>query len=276
MAPLQPGTYVEMVLMNQSRFTGYAIVTVGRKNLTINTDDPSGLQVSFDRSTPQLMNRGGNAPSPNDPGIYSWSNRAKQKTAIYLATGETLYNGDIENSGLLATDPETGAKIIKDAMPDFKRMAAAYKARWSRTLFCSGYRTYNGQVNARMVRVKGDGKDCPGNRYGNGIKGEGAGEQNANCKFVGFAATPGTSNHGWGAAVDINRSKAGFTNGMADNSPQFQWLNKYGPEQFNFNFGVSGEHWHMDWLGWNDTVSGVKVRTTRWTSAGVNAEISFA
>jgi LAS superfamily LD-carboxypeptidase LdcB len=275
-APLQPGTYVEMVLMNRSRFQGYAIIKVGRKNLTINTDDPNGLKVSFDRSPPQLMNRGGNAPSPNDPGIYSWSNRAKQKKAIYLPTKETLYNGDLESSGLLATDQETGAKLIKDAMPDFKRMAAAYKARWSHTLFCSGYRTYNGQVNARMVRVKGDAQNCAENRYGNGTKGEGAGERNANCKFVGYAAIPGTSNHGWGAAVDINRPKAGFTQGMAGNSPQFQWLNKYGPEHFNFNFGVSGEHWHMDWLGWNSVVSGVKVRTTRWTQAGVNAEISFA
>jgi len=280
-APLQPGTYVEMVMMNRSRFKGYAIVKIGRKNLIINTTTAGGLQVSFDKSTPQLMNRGaggpgGQAPSPNDPGTMSWSNRAKQKTAIYLPTGETIYNGNLENSNLLATHRETGAKLIKDAMPDFEVLARAYKMRWGHTLFCSGYRTYNGQVNTRMVRVGGDNSNCAGNRYGNGKKGEGAGERNANCKFVGYAAIPGTSNHGWGAAIDINRPKAGFTNGQAGNSPQFRWLNKYGPGEFNFNFGVSGEHWHMDWLGWNNIVSGVKVRTSRWTQAGVLDDIPFA
>mgnify|MGYP003111781814 CR=1 FL=1 len=277
--PLSPGTFVEMVLVNPEAMKGYQIVRVGRKNLTITENDATGLKVKFDSTplgAPQILNRDGLAPSPSDPGVYSWSNRAKQKRAIYLPTNQTLYNGDLESSGLLATDQETGAKLIKDAMPDFLRMNEAYKNRWGRPLYCSGYRTYNGQVYARMIRVKGDNANCANNRYGNGTKGEGAGERNANCGFVGYAAIPGTSNHGWGAAVDINRKKAGFTNGMEGNSPQFQWLNKFGPSKFNFNFGVSKEHWHMDWLGWNSVVSGVKVRTTRWTQDGVNSDISFA
>ena len=239
--PLAPGTYVEMVYANLDKMNGYQIVRIGRKNLTITENDADGLRVKFDTSpfsAPQLLNRDGLAPAPGDPGIYSWSNRAKQKTATYLPTKQLLYNGDLEKSGLLVSDQETGARLIKDALPDFLRMNEAYKRRWGRPLYSSGYRTYNGQVYARMIRVKGDDANCPDNRYGNGKRGEGAGERNANCKFVGYAAIPGTSNHGWGSAIDIDRTKAGFTNGRGGNSPQFQWLNKYGPGNFNFNFVI--------------------------------------
>ena len=116
-----------------------------------------------------------------------------------------------------------------------------------------------------MIRARGDhipqgtplsrGKKQKYQRYG--VTGEGRGQANANGHFVGFAATPGTSNHGWAAAVDIDRTKSGFTGGQENNSPEFRWLNKFAGD-FNFTFGVKGEHWHLDWVPFTQNVKSIR------------------
>jgi LAS superfamily LD-carboxypeptidase LdcB len=70
-----------------------------------------------------------------------------------------------------------------------------------------------------------------------------------------MAATPGRSNHGWGAAFDIDRPASGWTNGQEGESPEFMWLNKNGPT-YNFVFGVRDEHWHMDWMPFSSQTTG--------------------
>tara|TARA_R110000822_G_scaffold245650_1_gene374184 strand:- start:419 stop:874 length:456 start_codon:yes stop_codon:yes gene_type:complete len=150
-------------------------------------------------------------------------------------------------------------------MEDFKRLAAAYAKKFpGKTLKGSGYRPYASQVYARTRRI------TPGNPCGSG-------EVTAEGKFVGMAATPGTSNHGWGAAVDIDRGGSGWTNGQAGSSPEFQWVNKFS-KNFNFVFGVRNEHWHLDWMLFSAQITGGvrKTAQTPWTSEGVNdASISL-
>lgn len=268
---IQPGTLVDITFANEERFLNPKIVRVGPKLFDINLGGTS-IKSKFTglgpNSKPVVMGPRGTV-SPNDPGTFSWSNRAKQQTAIYIPTGVPIYNGELERTGLLYTDPASGAKLIKDAKDDWLKLTAAYKRKFGKQLKGSGYRTYDSQVNVRMIRQAGD--ECSGNKYQtSGIRGEGAGDRNANCKVVGWAAIPGTSKHGWGSAVDIDRAGSGWTGGRKGNSPEFRWLNKFAPSEFNFNFGVRGEHWHLDWLGFNNVVDGVKVSTVRWTQAGVN------
>tara|TARA_Y100000310_G_scaffold112746_1_gene111283 strand:+ start:23816 stop:25066 length:1251 start_codon:yes stop_codon:yes gene_type:complete len=206
-----------------------------------------------------------------DPGGFSWSNRQKQYTVTWQSTefpeynGKILKNGEIEDSGMLVTDPESGAQLVQPAMNDFLLLAAAYKAKFNgKSLTGYGYRTYTGQVSARMIRVAGD-QNC-GNPNG-----EGSGDKDANCKFVGAAATPGRSNHGWGAAIDLRGSqfRSAAKGGTAPDNEEFKWINKFS-KNYNFVFGVNGEHWHLDWIKYSQNVVGLPRATAQnsWTAEG--------
>jgi hypothetical protein len=96
----------------------------------------------------------------------------------------------------------------------------------------------------------------------------GAGEVDKDGKSIGMAATPGTSNHGWAAAIDVDRPSSGWTGGQEGDSPEFKWLNKYGTK-YNFVFGVRNEHWHMDWMPFSaQTTGGVsKTAQSSWVSS---------
>jgi len=202
-----------------------------------------------------------------DPGTFSWSDRKKQLKVTWNSqefpewNDQEITNGDAATAGpLLRYNEPSGATLVSPAMDDFLLLVAAYKARFNKDLKGSGYRSYEGQVNERMRRVEGD-RNCMGasvmhkgkRRYAG--TGEGNGELDGNCKFAGKAATPGTSNHGWGAAVYIVRDD--WAEDRAGNSPEFRWLNKFSRD-YNFVFGVDGEHWHLDWMKFSDQVSTIK------------------
>ena len=194
-----------------------------------------------------------------DPGTFSWSDRKKQLKVKWDSqefpewNDQEITNGDAATAGTLVQYDETsGARLVSPAMDDFLLLAAAYKARFNKDLKGSGYRTYNSQVNVRMIRAEGD-LACRGHpQAGNG---EGSGELDGNCKFVGKAATPGTSNHGWGAAIDIIRTD--WAEDKEGDSPEFRWLNKFS-KNYNFVFGVKNEHWHLDWMKFSDQVSTIR------------------
>jgi len=194
-----------------------------------------------------------------DPGTFSWSDRKKQLKVKWDSQGfpewndQVIANGDAATAGpLLQHDEPSGATLVSPAMDDFLLLAAAYKARFNKDLKGSGYRTYDSQVNVRMIRAEGD-LACRGHpQAGNG---EGSGELDGNCKFVGKAATPGTSNHGWGAAIDIIRTDWALD--QEGDSPEFRWLNKFS-KNYNFVFGVKNEHWHLDWMKFSENVSTIR------------------
>jgi hypothetical protein len=188
-----------------------------------------------------------------------------------------------ERVNFLETDSASGAKLIPPAMEDFKKLAAAYKRKFGKQLYGSGYRPYAGQVGVRMQRAAGDTpcQNHPQMKYqSRGTTGEGRGNMSGPpCRKIGWAGIPGTSNHGWAAAVDIDRSRSGWTKGMKGNSPEFRWINKFS-HKFNFVFGVGGEHWHIDWTPFGSNITKIKgnVKTVQkaWTTDGQNdASITF-
>ncbi|MAG26041.1 hypothetical protein CMI47_10720 [Candidatus Pacearchaeota archaeon] len=215
-----------------------------------------------------MFGNGNDAPlGGEDPGNCPWSNGGQQYTATwnsseYPGTGDTwngtiLKNGQIEDTGLLETDSKSGAQLLIPAMVDFKKLAAAYETKFpGKTLKGSGYRTYASQIALRNKRHLNGAFVC------------GQGEHDASGKFVGMAATPGTSNHGWAAAFDVDRSASGWTNGNEGDSPEFQWINKFS-KNFNFVFGVRNEHWHLDWMPFSRQVDGKIASTSQssWVSS---------
>lgn len=215
--------------------------------------------------------------APGDPGTCPWSNGAQAHTTTWQSAdypqwnNTILRNGLLEETGMLVSDPVSGAKLLPPAMEDFKKLAAAFKQKFpDKTLKGSGYRPYASQVSVRMERV------TPGNPCGSG-------EYSAAGKMIGKAATPGTSNHGWGAAVDLTRSdwEHGNVKGKkAGTSKHFQWINKFS-RNYNFVFGVTNEHWHIDWMPFSKNVTGWsgmrQTVQTSWTSEGIGDEsISLA
>ena len=104
------------------------------------------------------------------------------------------------------------------------------------------YRSYQGQVtlfykrfdntprNTRKRFWQGKNWWLKVNRYGNPVAG---------------AAVPGTSNHGWGLAVDFSvRNKLGQEKPL--NAAALDWLAKNGPS-FGWWNTASDENWHWCW-----------------------------
>ncbi|HSP37772.1 MAG TPA: peptidoglycan-binding protein [Frankiaceae bacterium] len=82
-----------------------------------------------------------------------------------------------------------------------------------------------------------------------------------NVGKCGNAAVPGTSNHGWGKAIDIHDLSGGLpTNGSA-----FQWL-KANAGRFGFiNPILTNESWHWEWVGDGGAMGGYQIRPGLFT-----------
>jgi LAS superfamily LD-carboxypeptidase LdcB len=242
---LTPGTIVRVEYQDLQNLIEPTIVSVeGTVAMAMPSTQPKGLAFKF-KEAPSIPAGGATV----DPGEFSWSNGAKQLTSKHIPTGRTIKNGEVP-ADLLKKDPETGVLLLPNALIDFQKMHAAFKKKFgeSRSFKVSGgYRTYESQVSVRMIRVLGDKAGCPAKATGkkanvSGKLGEGGGQftyKDGRCIFKGYAATPGRSKHGWGAAVDIT--------GLTD--PEFEWINKFGLDKYRFVFGVSGERWHLNWTG---------------------------
>jgi D-alanyl-D-alanine carboxypeptidase len=77
-----------------------------------------------------------------------------------------------------------------------------------------------------------------------------------NVGKCGNAAVPGTSNHGWGKAIDIHDLSGGLPTGGS----AFKWL-KANAGRFGFiNPILTNESWHWEWVGDGGTMGGYKVR----------------
>lgn len=122
-------------------------------------------------------------------------------------------NGNLSSGMLVAVGGNH--KLQPAAAAAYKQMVDAAKSEgidWSIT---DSYRSYDEQVD--LARRKGI--------YGRG----------------GIAAVPGTSNHGWGLAVDLG----GGAN--EEGSKQNEWL-KQNASRFGFA-GLAGEPWHWEYKG---------------------------
>ena len=75
------------------------------------------------------------------------------------------------------------------------------------------------------------------------------------------AAVPGTSNHGWGKAVDFNVGGSA----VAFNGSTFSWLMLHaGTYGFIHPNGVN-EAWHWEWVGDGGTMHGAPVKQDLWS-----------
>ena len=229
---------------------------------------------------------------------FPWSDKKLQKTAIWSTTdarysnwnGTVLRNGEVQDvPGLMREhkkNDKTHCQLLEPAYIDWQLLRSAYKNRFGEELHGSGYRTWAGQVAVRMKRVKGD-QACAGHGKCRDLDGTGSGVCDKNCNNIGYAAVPGTSNHGWAAAVDIfpawafpcrnapgGRDQEGCDEegGVELMGPtaleKWKWLNKFG-SKFNFVFNVDGEHWHLGWIAINAVAPKIAVNTAPWDPTGI-------
>jgi hypothetical protein len=82
-----------------------------------------------------------------------------------------------------------------------------------------------------------------------------------NVGKCGNAAVPGTSNHGWGKAIDMHDASGGLPTGGA----AYKWM-KANAGRFGFiNPILTNEAWHWEWVGDGGTMGGYKVRPELFT-----------
>ena len=127
-------------------------------------------------------------------------------------------NGRLRTSAL-CTVPGTGESLRADAAVAFVQMAAAYEQHFGRAIcLTDGYRTLSEQVAVRRIKPR-------------------------------LAARPGTSEHGWGLAVDLACGVQSFR------SAQHAWLRqnagRFGWHQPTWarRGGSKPEPWHWEYIG---------------------------
>lgn len=127
-------------------------------------------------------------------------------------------NGRIPDR-LLAPVGNTGLLMQEHAAAAMEAMLAAAKADGVVLTIGNSYRTYAKQVEMRRRYEAGDGA---------------------------LAADPGTSNHGWGLAVDFNITPENHA-WLAANAAKFGYSNPFGShygalENWHWEYGQSGDH----------------------------------
>lgn len=126
-------------------------------------------------------------------------------------------NGNIPASALCSPDFDPSALLRCDAAHQLESLNDAYKAQFGRDIaITDSYRSYGSQVSVKASKGS-------------------------------LAAVPGTSNHGWGTAVDIGDAVGGFGsveyNWMRANAPTYGWDN---PDWARAG-GANPESWHWEY-----------------------------
>lgn len=128
-----------------------------------------------------------------------------------------MSNGKLALSTL--TKIASGQHLRTDAAAAFVRLSAAFEAQFGTPLgVTDSYRSYAAQVAVKKAKGK-------------------------------FAATPGTSNHGWGIALDlasrVNQAGSAEHKWMQKNAGRFGWVNPYWARDSNPTNGQF-EPWHWE------------------------------
>ena len=292
--PIAAGTIVAIEYEDLSQLKNPRIVGISGEGpaFSINlSTGKSGLINAFNRKRPNV----GLADMP-------WYDRQLQATATWHSTDAryeafndtVLKNGEIhETPGLMLEDKVNGKvrnQLLTPAYRDWKLLQSAYTAKFpDKVLNGGGYRPYKAQVSVRMQRVGGD-ENCQNDprcfKYSSSTSKLGSGISNCNekCGNIGVAAVPGTSPHGWGAAVDMDGQngwafpcRTGYSPTAEQTAagikcddpgavlhPRWLWLNMYAVRH-NFKFNVDGEHWHLGWLSIASVTDGkVTATQSRW------------
>ncbi|WP_061962098.1 M15 family metallopeptidase [Demequina flava] len=152
-----------------------------------------------------------------DDAIVEW--QAANRTAVALhqngwsgqPTGVSGSNGNISSASLCEIDFAPGHVLQCDAAASLERADADYYAQTGRHLeMTDSYRTYSSQVATRASKGY-------------------------------MAAIPGTSNHGWGMAVDFDYDAAQW---MAANGADYGWVHP----AWARSGGSKPEWWHLEYV----------------------------
>jgi hypothetical protein len=292
---IQAGTLVKVTFEDLGTMKGPKIIAVYKKvfDFTATGTSKSNENSFDDGKTAPSRPRTQQAEGRNE---FFWSGGKKVQKATYVApdgSKNKIENGFMEdvvygsNTPIIKSVPGTpNLKLIPQAHKDWDDLKKAYFKRFDTELkVTGGYRNYAKQVAQRLERVRcgpeGSSIKTPTNlttaaatadlkgssaRAGNRIPKKGE------CKKGGIAATPGTSRHGWGISVDLNRNSyvVGPNNiGKKHDSGEnlsFRWLNKYGVE-YNWVFNVKGEQWHLSWMKAGPHFKGTQAPRNLYASA---------
>ena len=184
----------------------------------------------------------------------------------YLPKGTPVLNGYPVHGKTILQVPDTtywGLKgggngaILKDYIPSFEKLCKAYSEKFSKPgqppvkLLSSGIRDFNGQLKVRQGGINaGTCKDMTG-RFG--VKEPG---QIKGCG----SAIPGTSDHGWGQAVDIKHHTRRTALQFSD--PEAIWLYNKGEGRHGWYMSLWSakrpESWHMTPLKKNMVIKVLK------------------
>jgi hypothetical protein len=132
-------------------------------------------------------------------------------------------NGRIPLTAMRCPSWASSQYLYPPAAAQLESLNAAYRARFGSNIrITDSYRDYDGQVSVKARKGK-------------------------------FAATPGTSNHGWGKALDLGGNvDASFTTPqhlwMRDNGPRFGWIHPTWAHDHNGSNGQD-EPWHFEYVG---------------------------
>lgn len=123
----------------------------------------------------------------------------------YIGSNQKYKNQKLQNGNLpqdllgMATQGKTKPSMLAELVSGYDRMATDFATRFpGLTLSASGYRTYERQKTLKIEKP-------------------------------GLAAKPGTSNHGWGQAIDIHfYNSAGEYKKLLYSTDQYKWLTSNG------------------------------------------------
>jgi hypothetical protein len=219
--------------------------------------DPPSASQSFNNSSVKTLSE--TAPTFDNP--YNLSPAKGKYQGNFMAKGTDVLNGYPVHGKTLLKVPDTtyfkpygtGAILI-DYIEAFDKLCKAFSDHFTKPgqprvrLYASGIRDFAGQIAVRQREIdRGTCQDM-NVRYGHVNKAAG---QTRGCP----TAIPGTSDHGWGQAVDI-RSNTPDANGqyraIRESSEEFKWLHHDGnAEKYGFHFPIWNRHpapepWHME------------------------------
>ena len=182
----------------------------------------------------QLGNADSNPNYPPRQGTYVGTNQSY--------TNQVLENGRIP-SDLLARSKLGGVNkpvMLAEILPGYDNLAIAFAAKFpGNQIGAWGYRTYERQLSIRIEKPK-------------------------------LSAKPGTSNHGWGMAIDMHYfTNAGKRMSLSFTGAKFQWLEtnakqygwfhpswakKNGPNKKSNS--KKEEPWHWEWKSKDQIIKG--------------------
>jgi hypothetical protein len=183
-------------------------------------------------------------------GVDNSEGQPKAQTATYIGSDSNFKDSVVENGNIpnnlmgKATKGSVNKPImLKEIISNYDRLAVAFGNKFpGKQLGAFGYRSYERQVTTKQRVPK-------------------------------LAATPGTSRHGWGLAIDIHYFQTGVAEPLAleyssdeykwldANAPKYGWVNPQWARENNANKKSKSrkeEPWHWEWVNINSILRGIK------------------